>query len=427
MPDPQHDPAAEKAVLGSVISSPKALDAVAPLLRPEDFYSPANEVLWEVITGLHEAGQPVTMITVKDALTTTGRLAQVGGLPYLAELATQGLSPATAPAHARIVANKATLRRLETAGTRVTQIARTGEMHPAELANLAAAEVASAYRPSGEGKKTHIADLIGDVLDELESSEDETGLTWPYIDANRILRPMKPGQFIIFGGGPGMGKSVAMNEVARHTAMHLGKRTVIHSLEMGYREIIKRIIAAEARVHLSALLKGNLTEDQWARVGAATARLTASPLYIDDSPHMGITELRASIKKHTPDIVLFDYIQLGAIDGKADRRIGLENFSRDVKRLAKETGIVMVSAAQLGREVEKRTDHIPMLSDLREAGGLERDADIVILLNRPDYYEKECPRAGEIDLIVAKQRDGETGTVPLAHQLHFSRFADLAA
>ena len=427
MSDPQHDPAAETAVLGSVISSPKALDTCAPLLRPEDFYTPANEILWDVITGLHEAGQPVTMITVKDALTTTGRLTQVGGLPYLAELATQGLSPVTAPAHARIVANKATLRRLETAGMRVTQIARTGEMHPEEVANLAAAEVASAYRPTNDGKKTHIADLIGDVLDSLEHTGEDPGLTWPYIDANRILRPMTPGQFILLGGGPGMGKSVGVNEIARHVAVTLGKTAVIHSLEMGEAEIITRLIAAEAKVNLTSLLSKDLTKDQWERVGAATARLSAAPLHIDDTASISLPALRASVKRHDPAIVLLDYIQLGELNTKVDRRVGIEEYSRGVKILAKDAGIPIVAAAQLGREVEKRTDHVPMLSDLREAGGLERDADVVLLFNRPDYYDKECPRAGEIDHIVAKQRSGETGTYTLAHQLHYSRFQNLAA
>lgn len=427
MSDPQHDPAAETAVLGSVISSPKALDACIPLLRPEDFYTPANEALWDVIAGLHEAGQPVTAITVKDALTTSGRLTQVGGLPYLAELATQGLSPVTAPAHARIVARHATSRRLQAAGTRIVQLSSDGETHPVELVNLAAAELASAHRPANGDTKTRIGDFIDDVLDDLEHTDRPAGLEWPWIDAKRVLNPLTPGQLVIAAGRPGAGKSVLCVDVARDIAFRQGKTVVLHSLEMSKEELTKRIIAAEARVDLSHIQSRDLTPTDWERVAAAATRFRESDLHIIDNASTGISDIRAAIKQHDPAIVVLDYIQLGAVDPKLDRRVAVEKFTRELKVLAKESHIPILTAAQLGRGPEMRQDHTPVLSDLRETGGLENDADTVILLFRPDYYDAECPRAGELDLIVAKQRNGAPGTVPLAHQLHYSRFQNLAA
>lgn len=425
MHDQPHDPDAEKAVLGSALLSPTALIEVAPLLTGTDFYTFANELVWDAITALHAAGTGVDPITTAAAMTQAGTLARAGGALYLHELTSAVITTTNARHYADIVREKAALRRLITAHTRGLQLAHSGEGRAADMLTASQEELAAAYRTDPSAGSTLIGDLLDDAIDAIEQGHTD-GIPWPWVDANRTLNPASPGQVILFAARPSVGKSVAMVDVARHAALVEGKTVVLHSLEMSATEIIHRILAAEARVPLSNIKSNSLSEGEWARVALARQCLAAARLHIVDDPDVGLADIQATVSRHGANMVVLDYIQLAKVDPKLERRLGLEALSRGLKKLAKSAGIPIVMAAQLNRGPAQRGDARPMMSDLRETGALEQDADVVVLLHRPDQLEPECERAGEVDLIVAKQRNGETKTITLVHQLHYSRFRDYA-
>lgn len=421
------DPAlhAELAVLGACMTSTQALTDCAPLLDGTDFATHAHEVVWDAITALHTEGRGVDPITVAAHMTQAGTLNRAGGHLHLHDLVASVTTTTNAAWHARIVREAATRRRLVATGTRIAQLATTGERPAADLTAMAQAELAAAYRPDPSAAKTSIGDLLDDAIDAIET-DTTTGIPWPWADARDVLNPATPGQFILIAARPSVGKSVACVDIARG-ALHRGVTTVVHTLEMSATEIIHRILAAEARVPLNNIQHNTLTPDEWSRIAKARADLADAPLHIVDTPAVGFADLAASITRFRPGMLIVDHLGLVSLNPKVDPRQGLEELSKALKILAKSAGIPIVAASQLNRGPEQRHDRVPLLSDLRNSGSLEQDADVVVLLHRPDQYEPEHHRAGEIDLIVAKQRNGPTQTVVLAHQLHYARFVDLAA
>ncbi len=428
MTDLPHDPDAEAAVLGAVLQSAAALTEVAPLLAGGDFYVPAHELVWAAVMSLADEGHRPDPITVADVLARTGSLERAGGAPALFAMVDAVPVVANVGYYARIVRERAALRRLLAAGARIVQTATETGTSPDDVASAAMTALADAIRPDPTADRTRIGDLVDTVIDDLETPPDmSTAVRWPWKDVNRAMRPLSPGQLVLLAGRPGAGKSVSCVDVARDAAIRQGRTVVLHTLEMSREEVIKRVLAAEARIPLDAIMERTLTSEHWARLATAREALAEAPLHIVDTPTLTSADLRASIDRHHPDLLVLDYVQLGTLNPKTDRRVGLEEFVRGLKLTAKAAGIPILAAAQLGRGPEMRTDHTPQLSDLRETGSLENDADAVVLLYRPDYYERESTRAGEVDLIVAKQRNGKTETVTLCHQLHYSRFVDMAA
>ena len=425
---PPRDAAAEAAVLGSVLQSPTALTEVAPTLAGEDFYDPRHELVWDAVCALADAGEGVDPITVGDCMRRAGTLDRAGGQVALFDLVSGVPTVANAGYYARIVREKAALRRLLAAGTRIVQTATGTDGTAEDVAAVAMSELAAATRPDPTAGSTRIGDTIDALIESLESPPSTEGsVKWPWRDGDRVLAPMAPGQLVIAAARASMGKSVCCVDVARHAAIRQGKTVVLHALEMSRQEVELRIVAAEARVPLDALKQHTLTDEHWGRLANARADLADADLHIVDDPEVSLADLRASVARHRPDLVVLDYVQLGRTNPKLERRVALEEYVRGLKLLAKAEGFPLFAAAQLGRGPDLRTDHTPQMSDLRETGGLENDADVVVLLYRPDYYERESTRAGEVDVIVAKQRNGPTGTFTLVHQLHYSRFVDMAA
>lgn len=422
---PPHDLDAERSVLASCMHSPAAVKEAVGILAADDFYRPAHEAIWAAIVGLYEAGDHVDEITVMSRLMTDGQAAHARALP---EVATAYVAAVAVRSHAMVVRDHATRRRVIAAGTRAIQLGSGLEDSPYELAEVAAAEMLAAARPTEDSTPT-IADQVAAALDAIEDTAT-AGWDWPWHDLSRILIPPAPGQFILFAARPRVGKSVALVDIARHVALKRGLPVVLHSLEMSATEVLHRIIAAEAKVPLSHMKDPDLrpTEDEWDRIAKTMARITESPLHIIDNPTVGLPDVRASIREHQPAVVLFDYFQLGRTNPAIkERRVALEEMSRGFKILAKETGIPIIAAAQVNRDSTKRSSGAPMLSELRETGSLEQDCDTAVILHRDDAEEPECERAGEMDLIVAKQRNGPQGRAILAHQLHYSRLVDMAA
>ncbi|MCR6649732.1 MAG: AAA family ATPase [Cellulomonas sp.] len=419
--DSPHDLDAERSVLASCMHSPDAITTATGMLTGDDFYKPAHEAIWNAITTLVDSGEPADEITVLNRLMADGNAAH---LPALQDVIGGYITAANVRSHAKAVREHATRRRVIQAGMRAIQLGQGMEADPREIADTAAAEMTAAARPTVEDVPT-IHDQINATLTELEST-DPPLWQWPWLDMRHLLLPPRPGQFVLFAARPSVGKSVTLVDIARDVAFRQGQPVVLFSLEMGATEVMLRIIAAEERIPLTRLQTKDLTEDDWAKVARATVKIAASPLTIVDAATVGLTEVRAKVREHRPVVVLFDYVQL-AKTRRGDRREVLEEVTRGLKILAKEERVTVVSAAQVSRPPKGREADPPKLSDLRETGALEQDADTVIIIHRPDMDDPESPRAGEVDMLVEKQRNGPRGARTLAAQLHYSRFVDLAA
>lgn len=411
----------EVAVLGACMHSPTALTECAPLLQPDDFHNPRHSLIWQALTDLHDAGQPADPLTVATQLGDT--LNRVGGNTALVDLYTATFVASNATFYANTLRETATRRRVTTAATKITQLAST-DLPADQLVALSVTELEATYRPDPTAAKTRVSDHLDEVLDDLTQPLAQ-GIDWPWADFNQVVNPITPGKLIVFAARPGIGKSVTLTDLAREWALHRGKTVVLFTLEMTAHEVIRRILAAEARVPTSHLERKQLTVQDWERIATVQARLAEGNLHIIDSQAGTTADLRAAVSTYSPDVILLDYLQIAGMNPRLERRAGLEEYTRQLKRLAMTQGVAVVTAAQLNRQSEQRHDRKPQLSDLRETGTIEQDADTVVLLHRPDYYNPdEAP--GEVDMIVAKQRGGQTRTVHLVHQLHYSRFVNAA-
>ncbi len=438
---PPQDLAAEQSVLGGMLLSRDAIADVVETLRPADFYRPAHQLVYDAVLDLYGRGDPVDAITVADALQKAGTLVRAGGAPYLLTLVSQVPTAANAGYYARIVGEKAVLRRLVEAGTRIVQLgyaADTGNAGNGDADQAVDRAQAAVYevteRRISEDYQP-LADLLMPTFDELEAiqSHDGTmsGSPTGFADLDALTNGLHPGQLVVVAARPAMGKSTLGLDFARSASVVHGRTSCIFSLEMSRSEITMRLLSAEARVSLGAMRSGRLTEDDWDRLARRMGELAEAPLFIDDSPNLTMMEIRAKARRLKQrkqlGLIVLDYLQLMSSPRRVEsRQQEVSEISRQCKLLAKELEVPIVAISQLNRSSEQRQDKKPMLSDLRESGAIEQDADVVILLHREDFYEPESPRAGEADFIVAKHRNGPTGTIPVAFQGMYSRFVDMA-
>jgi replicative DNA helicase len=431
---PPHDLLAEQSALGGMMLSNDAVADVTEVVRGLDFYMPKHEVVFDAILNLYSHGEPTDVIAVTDELTKTGLLGRAGGAEYLHTLT--GLVPTAANAgyYASIVAEKAVLRRLVEAGTRIVQMGYASEGEVTDLVNNAQAEI---YGVTGglEGDDyIPLVEAIDTAVGEIELARGRdgqlAGVPTGFAELDSLTNGLHGGQLIIVGARPAMGKSTLALDFARTAAVHHKLPTIFFSLEMGRSEIATRLLSAESGIPMHVLRKGNMDERDWTRLASVRGDIGDAPLYIDDSPNMTLVEIRAKCRKLSQRVglkmVVVDYLQLMTSGKKVEsRQQEVSEFSRALKLLAKELGVPIVALAQLNRGPEQRADKKPALSDLRESGSLEQDADIVILLHREAAYDRDHPRAGEADLIVAKHRNGATDEIAVAFQGMYSRFADM--
>ena len=387
---PPHDLLAEQSTIGGMLLSKDAVADVMEVARGTDFYMPRHEVIFDAIHALYSHGEPTDVITVTDELVKTGELTRAGGADYLHTLT--GLVPTAANAgfYAFIVAEKAVLRRLVEAGTRIVQMGYASEGEVIDLVNNAQAEI---YAVTGGVETEDFVPLdvaIQAASDEIDAAKGRdgsmTGVPTGFAELDDLTNGLHGGQLII--------------------------------------------IAAESSVPLQNMRKGTVDARDWTTIASTRGRINDAPLYIDDSPNMTLVEIRAKCRRLKQKVglklVIIDYLQLMTSGKRVEsRQQEVSEFSRALKLLAKELQVPVIALSQLNRGPEQRADKMPALSDLRESGSLEQDADMVILLHRESAYEKENPRAGEADLIVAKHRNGPTRTVTVAFQGHFSRFTDM--
>ncbi|SFA80457.1 primary replicative DNA helicase [Amycolatopsis marina] len=438
---PPQDLAAEQSVLGGMLLSKDAIADVVEVLRAGDFYRPAHEAVYDCILDLYGRGEPADPITVSAELERRGELGRVGGAPYLHTLIATVPTAANAGYYAEIVAEKAILRRLVEAGTRIVQYGYGANSNGGDGSNVSEvvdrAQAAIYEVTERRTSEDYVAleELLQPTMDEIDAIASRggsaQGIPTGFIDLDEVTNGLHPGQMVIVAARPGVGKSTLGLDFARSCSIRHGMSSVIFSLEMSRTEIVMRMLSAEARIRLQDMRGGRMSDDDWTRLARRMSEISEAPLFIDDSPNMTMMEIRAKARRlkqrNDLKLVVVDYMQLMTSGKRVEsRQQEVSEFSRQLKLLAKEIEVPVVAISQLNRGPEQRTDKRPMLSDLRESGSLEQDADIVLLINRPDAWERDDPRAGEADLILAKHRAGPTSTVVVAHQLHYSRFADLA-
>jgi replicative DNA helicase len=433
---PPQDIEAEQSVLGSELLSKDAIGEVVETgLTGASFYRPAHETIHNTILELYGRGEPADPITVAAALTQAGELGRVGGAAYLHHLVSMVPTAASAAYYAEIVVERAKLRRLVEAGTRIAQMGYEAQGEVGDILDAAAAEMHAVTTDATANGLERVQWLSGMLEDYLRSMDEpeQPCLPLPYADLRQKLR-MEPGDLVVVAARPAIGKSVVLLDIARHVSIHNGMTALISSMEMSRRQLMERIVAAEAKVPLGRVKSRQFEDGDRERIGQAAIRLDNAPLVVDDGPAATLLQLRSRLrwlqgKGQLPELLCVDYIQImKAVERAGQNRTGeVDALSRGLKELAAEFGIVVIAAAQLNREVEKRADKTPTLADLRESGSIEADANAVILLHRPDAYDPQDPRAGELDLIIGKNRQGPTGVVTVAFQGHYARAMDLAS
>jgi len=434
---PPQDQAAEQSVLGGMMLSKDAIADVVEVLRSGDFYRPAHQIIYDCVLDLYGRGEPADAVMVAAELERRGEMRRVGGAPYLHTLIATVPTAANAGYYAEIVAEKAILRRLVEAGTRIVQLGYAGAdgSDVNEVVDRAQASIYEVTERRMSEDYVALEELLQPTMDEIDAIASRggsaLGVPTGFVDLDDVTNGLHAGQMIIIAARPGIGKSTLGLDFCRSCSVKHGMTSVIFSLEMSRTEIVMRMLSAEARIRLQDMRGGRMSDDDWTRLARRMSEISEAPLFIDDSPNMTMMEIRAKARRlkqrHDLKLIVVDYMQLMTSGKRVEsRQQEVSEFSRQLKLLAKELEVPVVAISQLNRGPEQRTDKRPMLADLRESGSLEQDADMVVLIHRPDAWERDDPRAGEADLILAKHRAGPTATVTVAHQLHYSRFADLA-
>jgi replicative DNA helicase len=432
---PPQDVLAEQCALGAMLLSKDAVADVSENLKGQDFYRPAHEMIFDAVLDLFGRGEPADPVTVADVLSRRGELNRVGGAPYLHTLVATVPTAASAAYYARIVRDKAILRKLVEAGTRIATMGYAGEGGDVdEIVNTAQAEVYAVTDRQARDDYRPLSEVMQDTVTELEEMEARpeglNGVPTGFRELDQLTNGLHPGQMIVIAARPAMGKSTVGLDIARSAAIHNNLPTVIFSLEMSRTEITTRLISAEAGIKLQALRTGTLQDSDWQKIARVLGQSNDAPLFIDDSPNMTMPEIRAKCRRlkqqHDLKLVVLDYLQLMSSGKRVEsRQQEVSEFSRALKLLAKELEVPVIAISQLNRGPEQRTDKKPQMSDLRESGAIEQDADMIMLLHREDAYDKDN-RPGEADFIVAKHRNGPTDTITVVFQGHYSRFGDMA-
>ena len=434
---PPQDMAAEQSVLGGMLLSKDAIADVLERLRPGDFYRPAHQSVYDAILDLYGRGEPADAITVSAELDRRGLLKRMGGAPYLHTLISTVPTAANAGYYAGIVAEKALLRRLVEAGTRVVQYGYAGAdgADVSDVVDRAQAEIYDVTERRATEDFVVLEDLLQPTMDEIDAIASQGGIArgvpTGFVELDECTNGLHAGQMIIIAARPGVGKSTLGLDFMRSCSIKHRMASVIFSLEMSKPEIVMRLLSAEAKIKLADMRSGRMSDDDWSRLARRMSEISEAPLYIDDSPNLTMMEIRAKARRLSQKaglrLIVVDYMQLMTSGKKYEsRQQEVSDFSRSLKLMAKELDVPVVAISQLNRGPEQRTDKKPMISDLRESGSLEQDADMVILLHRPDAFERDDPRGGEADLILGKHRNGPTKTITVAHQLHLSRFTNMA-
>jgi replicative DNA helicase len=436
---PPHNIDAEQSVLGAILLSDRSLYAlvIEEGLRSDDFYRERHGAIYEAMLSLYNESEPVDVLTVIDRLRQMGCLEDVGGQAAVDELT--GVVPAAGHArrYAQIVRENAMLRRLLSASYQIQDSVIGHEAPPRELVEQAEKTMLEVARDDRQKDFRTIEDVLHEELDKLHRLSLEgtalTGTPSGFKDLDEITGGFQAGNLVIIAARPAMGKSALVCNIAENAAVEHGRAVALFSLEMAEAELAQRFVASQARIKGEELRKGRVAEKRWPKILEASQRLAEAPLWVDDSSDVGMLEIRAKARRlHSQcegglGLIIIDYLQLMRTDSRWDSRVtAVGELSRGLKILARELGVPVIALSQLSRAVEQRSPKRPQLSDLRESGNLEQDADLVMFIYRDEYYEADSERPGEADLIIAKHRNGATGEVTLTFQKEYPRFMNYA-
>ena len=398
-----HDDVAEQSVLGGMLLSKDAIADVVESLRASDFYKPAHETIYEAILSLYGHGSPADAITVADELKKRGELTRVGGASYIHTLIASVPTAANAQYYAEIVKEHAIMRRLIEAGTKIAQLGYANETEVDTLVDQAQAEIYAVTDGNAKEDYVSFSEALEETINEIDANSNRPdgvyGVPTDFIEFDELTGGLHGGQMIVIAARPGVGKSTLALDIARSASIHHQMTTVFFSLEMSRTELAMRILSAEGKISMGRLKKGDLDTEGWTNLATLQGRIDSAPLFIDDSPNMTLMEIRAKCRRlkqrNDLKLVVLDYLQLMSSGKKVEsRQQEVSEFSRSLKLLAKELDVPVIALSQLNRGSEQRTDKRPMVSDLRESGSIEQDADMVILLHREDMYNPDSERVG---------------------------------
>lgn len=432
---PPHSLDAEVSVLGAALLSRNAASEAVEVLSSADFYRNAHRVVFESIATLTAQGEPVDTVTVTDHLARHDRLDEVGGPAALHDLTVATPTAANAAYYARIVRDRALLRRLIEAGTEVTRMGYEAADDAERVVDRAESVIYEVAQHHTTSEYAALGELLNDSFDQIERLAEQgsevTGLATGFDDLDRLTAGLQPQNLVIVAARPAMGKSSLCLGIAEYVAVELRQPVIVFSLEMSKLEIVNRLLSSQARIDSSRLRTGRLDDTDWRKLGDALGRLSDAPLYIDDTPSISLVEIRAKARRlkqqHGLAMVIVDYLQLMQSPRRIEsRQQEVAEISRGLKMLAKELDLPVMALSQLSRQPESRTDKRPQLADLRESGSIEQDADLVGFIYRDEVYDEDSPDKGIAELIVSKHRNGATGIVKLAFLAHLTKFANLA-
>ncbi|AHN23867.1 replicative DNA helicase [Lysinibacillus sphaericus] len=432
---PPHNREAEQSVIGAIFLEPQALITASEILLADDFYQNAHKKIFETMLRLSDQGKAIDVVTVTEELSAKKEIEDVGGLSYLLELANAVPTAANVAHYAKIVEEKALLRRLIRVATKIVEDGYTREDEVEALLGEAEKKMMEVANRKNAGDFKHVKDVLVETFDNIEQLQsrkgDVTGIPTGFRDLDHITAGFQRNDLIIVAARPSVGKTAFALNVAQSVAVQARENVAIFSLEMGAEQLVMRMLCAEGNIDAQVLRTGALTTEDWGKLTMAMGSLSNSGIFIDDTPGVRINEIRAKCRRlaqeHGLGMILIDYLQLIQGSGKPgeNRQQEVSEISRSLKGLARELKVPVIALSQLSRGVEQRQDKRPMMSDLRESGSIEQDADIVAFLYRDDYYDKESESKNMIEIIIAKQRNGPTGTVTLAFKKEFNKFINV--
>ena len=432
---PPNNQDAERSVLGCMMQDREALGLAFEVLVADDFYQPANREIFDAMHTLNTQGMPVDLVTVDDELSRRGTLEGVGGTNYLIELSQFVPSTVNAKAYVQIVDEKSTLRRMIKATGDISQACYAQSDQVSDILGAAEKSIFDIIMRRNEGSTLkHIADVLPDTylrieqLAQLKGSID--GVPMGFVDLDNLLTGLHGGELVIVGARPSMGKSAFGLNITGYAALHAGRSVAYFSLEMPNDQLAMRLLCSDARVDMQAVRHGSLRDEDWVSLASTLGPLAASNIYMDDTSGITPSQLRSRCRRlkmeRGLDMVVVDYLQLMNADGRVENRQNeVSEISRNLKSIAKELNVPVVALAQLSRAGAQRSDKRPILSDLRDSGAIEQDADVIMFLHREEYYDPNTEDKNIAEVIVAKQRNGPLGTVKLAWLGQYTRFASL--
>lgn len=433
-----HDLVAEQSVLGAVFISPDSIITLADVLTPDDFYKPANKIVFKTMLSLLEKGEPIDATTMVSVLTNQGDISNIGGINYVVELVNSTPTSKNVEHYAKLVKEKASLRKVIAELSESLSSAYQGDISINEIIEKTEKSILDISNQNVGNGFRNVADIIDTHMQIVEKRSETdgvvTGLSTGFVGLDKITTGLHEDNLIILAARPAMGKTALALNIAKNIATKEKKPAIIFSLEMGAEDLIERMIASEGSVPAYHLKTGNLNADEWRRVIQAQKNLYDAPIFVDDTAGIRISEIRSNARKLSQEmgglgVIVIDYLQLITVSKGENRQQVVSEISRELKILAKDLKVPVIALSQLSRAVEQRQDKRPMLADLRESGSIEQDADIVAFLYREAYYQKEQADSQEAnnvtELILEKNRHGSLGTVKLYFHKEYTKFSNI--